>query len=88
MCYSENPFLFLHEFVEHFLEFFVDQIIIHILLMNLLASKSKSILEFFGCLIIREIRAFTYDIVALITLIFIYSFWLFLENFFFNFAVG
>ena len=87
MCYSENPFLFFHEFIEHFLEFFIDQVIIYVPLVNLLASKPKSVLELFGCLIVRIIRTFTYNIVALITLILIYFYWFFLEDFLFNFAV-
>ena len=87
MCYSENPFLFFHEFVEHFLEFFIDEVIIYVLLVNLLASKPKSVLKLFGCLIVRIIRAFTYKIVTLITLVIVYFYWFFLEDYFFNFTV-
>ena len=87
MCYSENPFLFFHEFVEHFLEFFIDEVIIYVLLVNLLASKPKSVLKLFGCLIVRIIRALTYKIVTLITLVIVYLYWFFLEDYFFNFTV-
>ena len=55
MGYSENSFLLFHELIEHFLELFIDLVIICIFFVYLLICEAKSCLELFSGFIVWKI---------------------------------